>query len=302
MNDRLPGRADSPETPAPRGGRNREATLALVDGWRADFVAVAVSDGRGVAGRHGDTARVVPVASITKLASAWAVLLATEEGAVALDDPAGPPGSTVAHLLCHAGGLDFDSDRVLAPPGTRRIYSNTGYEALATHLEHRTGMAFADYLSEGVLGPLGMTATELRGSAAKDLHSSVDDLLALVEELRAPRLLDASTAAMACTPQFPELAGVLPGWGRHDPCPWGYGPEIKGAKLPHWTGATAPAATLGHFGGSGTFLWLDPATVGFVGAVGGLGCVVLGDRAFGDWAVAAWPGFSDAVRLAFGVA
>jgi len=292
MNHRLPGGTDRPENLL----AGHAATLALVDRWGAGFAAVAVSNSDGVLGRHGDTTRVVPVASITKLASAWAVLLAVEEGALALDDPAGPPGSTVGHLLCHAGGLDFDTDRVLAPPGTRRIYSNTGYEALAAHLERATGMAFADYLAEGVLGPLGMASTELRGSAAKDLHSCVDDLLALLDELRSPRLLDPSTAATACSPRFPKLAGVLPGWGRQDPCPWGYGPEIKGTKNPHWTGTTAPAATFGHFGGSGTFLWLDPVGVGIRG---GLGCVVLTDRAFGDWAVTAWPPFSDAVRLAF---
>jgi len=43
----------------------------------------------------------------------------------------------------------------------------------------------------------------------------------------------------------------------------------------------------GHFGGSGTFLWVDPAA--------GIGCAVLTDREFGEWAKEAWPRFSDAV-------
>ena len=265
--------------------------LPLVDMWGASFAAAAATRGDGVTARHGDTRRVLRVASITKLVTAWAVLLAIEEGATELSHPLGPPGSTVRHLLCHAGGYDFDSDAVLARPGTRRIYSNTGYEFLADHVTEATGIAFTDYVTDGVLAPLGMHATELRGSAAKDLWSDVEDLLVFGAELRTPRVLHPSTAADARTSQFPHLGGVLPGWGRQDPCDWGLGPELRGTKDPHWTGSTAPPSTYGHFGGSGTFLWVDP--------VADLTCVVLTDREFDDWAVAAWPPFSDAVRSYF---
>ncbi len=266
--------------------------LDALDDWGAAFTAGAVLRGGVVVARHGDPERVVRIASITKLVTAWAVLLATEEGAFGLDDPLGPPGSTVRHLLAHAGGLDFDSDRVLAPPGTRRIYSNTGYELLGAHLTDRTGIAVAEYLADGVLGPLGMVRSELRGSCAAHLVSCVEDLTLLACELRSPTLLHPSTAAVATTLQFPGLAGVLPGWGRQDPCDWAGGAELRGAKSPHWTGATAPPTTFGHFGGSGTFLWVDP--------VADVACVVLTDRGFGDWAVAAWPPLSDAVRAAYG--
>ncbi|MFZ4517665.1 MAG: serine hydrolase domain-containing protein [Microthrixaceae bacterium] len=268
------------------------APLAAIDGWGAPFAAAAALRGGEVVARHGDTGRVVRIASITKLVTAWGVLLATEEGAFGLDDPLGPPGSTVRHLLAHAGGFDFDTDRVLAAPGTRRIYSNSGYELLGAHLAERTGMSVADYLAEGVLGPLGMTSSELRGSCAAFLFSAVDDLALLAAELRSPTLLDPSTAAVATTLQFPGLAGVLPGWGRQDPCDWAGGAELRGTKTPHWTGATAPPTTFGHFGGAGTFLWVDPVT--------DVACVVLTDREFDDWAVAAWPPLSDAVRAAYG--
>jgi CubicO group peptidase (beta-lactamase class C family) len=265
--------------------------LSGIDGWGASFAAAGVAKGGRTVATHGDRGHVVRIASITKLVSAWAVLLAVEEGATTLDEPLGPPGSTVRHLLCHAGGYDFDTDAVLAPPGRRRIYSNTGYELLALHVAERSGLSFADYVAEGVLAPLGMTASELRGSAAKDLWSDVTDLLRLADELRSPTLLHPSTAEEARRPQFPELAGVLPGWGRQDPCWWGLGPELRGTKSPHWTGGTAPAATFGHFGGSGTFLWVDPEA--------DLACVVLTDREFDDWAVRAWPPFSDAVRAGY---
>jgi len=265
--------------------------LEQIDGWGATNATAVVSDRRGVLDRHGDTSHVYAVASLTKLATALATLVAVEEGAVALDDAAGPQGATLRHLLCHASGLDFDSDRVLAAPGTRRIYSNTGYEQLAAHVAQRSGIAFEEYLHDAVLAPLAMSGAELRGSPAKDLHANADDLTRFAAEMLDPQLIHDSTWAEATRPQFPELAGVLPGWGRQDPCPWGLGPELRGTKSPHWTGATAAPDTFGHFGGSGTFLWVDPGR--------GLACLVLTDRAFGDWAVGVWPDFSDLVRSRF---
>lgn len=263
----------------------------MIEDWGAGFVAAAAVDSDGGVHRHGDTAAVVRIASITKLCAAHALLVAVEEGTVDLEDPLGPEGSTVRHLLAHAGGYDFDSDAVLAAPGERRIYSNTGYDLLARHLEERSGLSAAQYLHEAVLAPLAMTSSDLRGSVAKDLHSSVEDLLLLAAELRSPTLIHPSTADEERSEQFPGLAGVLPGWGRMDPCPWGLGPELVGSKSPHWTGTTASATTFGHFGGAGTLLWIDP--------VAGVSCVAMCDREFGPWAVEAWPAFSDTVRAAY---
>lgn len=265
--------------------------LGMVDAWGASLAAAAVVDRNGIVAVHGDTAATMRVASITKLVTAWAALVAVEDGSIALGDPAGPPGSTVEHLLSHAGGYDFDSPAVLHAPGVRRVYSNTGYEVLAAHLEERTGLDTATYLHEAVLQPLGMGASEVREGPAAGMWSSVDDLCRLAGELLSPVLLAPSTAADALRPHFPDLAGVLPGWGRFDPNPWGLGPELRGAKSPHWTGATAPPTTFGHFGGSGTMLWVDPEA--------GMACVAVCDRGFGDWAVEAWPPFSDAVRGAY---
>ena len=80
---------------------------------------------------HGDTERVFELASVTKPMVARAAQVAIEEGVVDLDTPAGPPGSTIRHLLAHASGLAMHSDRVLAKPGTRRMYSNYGFTVLA---------------------------------------------------------------------------------------------------------------------------------------------------------------------------
>jgi CubicO group peptidase (beta-lactamase class C family) len=277
MSDRLPVSPD-PEESSP---------LGEIAQWSSS-AAAAAGTGAHVRFRWGETEAVSKVASITKLATAWAVLVAVEEGAVDLRDEAGPPGSTVAHLLAHTGGFAFDSTDVLAQPGTRRIYSNTGYEALADHVERSTGIRFGSYLAEAVLSPVGMTSTELRGSPAADLHSNVADLVRFVAELRSPTLLHPSTAETFRTVQFAGLPGVLPGFGQFPECDWGFGAEIKGTKVPHWSGDAAPPSTHGHFGASGSFLWIDPVNDAF--------CVVLSGRPFGEWAVSAWPAFSDRVR------
>lgn len=278
----------SPESRAHAG--SVAGALEAVRSWGADNACAAASDASGVLAHYGDLTHSFSVASITKLLTAWSVLIACEEKTLALEDPLGPPGSTVAHLLAHTSGLDFDSDRVLSQPGRRRTYSNTGYELLAEHLERRSGIPFAEYLVEGVLGPLGMYRTHLDGSPASGLVSCVGDLLAYLREFRNPRLISGSTVERVRNVQFPGVPGVLPGWGRQDPCDWGLGPEIRGAKEPHWSGTTAGPDTLGHFGGSGCFLWLDPPS--------GLGCIAVGDRPFDDWSVRLWPGFSDRVRAA----
>lgn len=265
--------------------------LEAVDTWGAEHAAAAAVDARGAVHRHGDTRRAVRVASITKLFTAWATLVALEEGAVTLEDPLGPPGATLRHVLCHASGLDFDGTQVLAAPATRRIYSDGGYEQIAAHVEAATGIDFPTYLHDAVVAPLGLQQTELRGGAGAHLWSDVEDLLVFSAELAAPQLLHPDTVAAALTPQFAELPGVVPGWGSYDPCPWGLGPELRGTKSPHWTGATASPGTFGHFGGSGTLLWVDP--------VASVRCIALTDRPFDDWAVAAWPPFSDAVRAAY---
>ena len=42
------------------------------------------------------------------------------------------------------------------------------------------------------------------------------------------------------------------------PNDWGLGFEISDDKSPHWTGSANSGRTYGHFGQSGTFIWVDP--------------------------------------------
>lgn len=280
------------------------AAIAPVANWPVDRAGVAVlrlgPSGGPEVGQAGPVEVVASTgavdqplrwASVTKPATALATLIAVEEGTLSLDQPAGPPGSTVRHVLAHASGLGPEGG-VLAAPGQRRIYSNAGYRLLAELLADRSGLSFDEYLSGGVLGPLGMTATTLDpgatgGPAAAGLAGPALDLAALAAEWARPTLISTATHRTAVSVHFPGLAGVLPGFGAFDPCDWGLGVEIRGAKQPHWTGTTNSPATFGHFGQSGSFLWVDP--------VAGLASVGLADRRFGPWAARAWPTLADAV-------
>ena len=263
--------------------------LALVEGWASAAAAVGVVGGVGptVLALRGDPALASRWASVTKPVSALATLVAVEEEAVDLDEPAGPPGATVRHLLAHASGLAFDDDRVLCEPGRRRIYSNTGFEVLGAVVAGHVGMPFEHYVREAVLEPLGLGETRLEGSAAGGLVGPLGDLLRLATELLAPTLVAPATLELATTVAFPGLPGVLPGFGHHDHQDWGLGFEVRDRKHPHWTGTRCSEATFGHFGASGSFLWVDP--------VARVACAALSGRPFGAWATSAWPKLADAV-------
>jgi len=262
--------------------------LRQIDDWGAEHATAVVLRGGEEVAALGAREHVFRWASVTKLLTAYAALIAAEEGVIDLDEQAGPQGSTVRHLLAHASGLPFHEGGPTSGVGQRRVYSNVGFETLADHIAARAEMPFGEYLAAGVLEPLGMNA-QLHGSPAADLHGTIVDLAAFAGELQRPTLVAAETLAEATSVQFPGLAGVLPDLGRFDPLDWGLGFELRDAKDPHWTGAHNSARTFGHFGGSGTFLWVDPDAEVALG--------VLTDRDFGEWAKEAWPKLSDAVLL-----
>ncbi|WP_308119222.1 serine hydrolase domain-containing protein [Rhodococcus sp. BP-332] len=267
---------------------NASEILSSLTDWPVPAVSAAViTDGPDVAARHGDRDRVQELASVTKLLVAYAALVAVEEGAVELDEAAGPEGSTVRHLLAHTSGVAFDDRRSTTAPGTKRIYSSAGFEILAEHVTERSGIEFGEYLSAAVLEPLGMTSTELHGSAGHGARSNLRDMEAFAAELLAPTLVSRQTVDEATSVQFEGLGGILPGYGSQRPNDWGLGFELRDHKSPHWTGETNSARTFGHFGQSGTFLWVDPEAR--------VSCVVLADRAFGDWAKRLWTALGDTV-------
>lgn len=241
-------------------------SLRAIDGWGAEIAAAGVVRADGVVATHGPRDVAVRWASVTKLLTGLATLVAVEEGAVDLDEH-------LRRLLSHAGER-------------RRQYSNEGIEEAAEIVAAGAQMPFAEYFHAAVVAPLGLRGS-LQGSPASEYVGPLDDLLALGRELLAPTLIAQETLDEATTVQFPGLAGVLPSWGRHEPNDWGLTFELRDGKSPHWTSSLNSPRTFGHFGQSGTFLWVDPEL--------GAACGVLTNKDFGDWAKTAWPAFNDSV-------
>ncbi|KUI37707.1 serine hydrolase [Mycobacterium sp. IS-1590] len=271
------------------------SALDQMGDWPVPNAAAAVVGPSGVLADHGDQRRRFELASVTKPLAARAVQVGVEEGAVELDTEAGPPGATVRHLLAHASGYSMRSSETMAEPGKRRVYSNYGFGVLAETLEKATGIEFDRYLTEAVFEPLGMADSVLDGGAAAAGYgatSTVADLAAFAADLLRPATVSEQLHGEAISVQFPGLDGVLPGFGVQRPNDWGLGFEIRGGKSPHWTGETNSERTFGHFGQSGTFLWVDPDA--------DLALVVLTDRNFGEWAYKPWRALSDEVLREFG--
>lgn len=309
------------------------AAQSLVDSGRVPGVVVALAaDGQAVAsfavgvdanGNGLTPETLFPVASVTKLATALAVLRLVDRGRLDLDDPvdryltrATPdPRVTVRRLLCHTAGLPIDLEAAAAPyapgltwshlaeaclraparylPGTEVLYSNIGYGLLALVAEQRAGARFAVALRDLVLTPLGIEgylgdepprapariadvrgrqrATELepfnspfwRSLALPwaGLITTAAGALALVRAFRGvpPGFLSPPLRAAASAAATGELGGGFIDPLRWEPCPWGLGPEVRGAKEPYWIPAEAGADSFGHSGASGCLTWTAPA-------------------------------------------
>jgi CubicO group peptidase (beta-lactamase class C family) len=265
--------------------------LRQIDDWPVEFAAAGVVDPDGRVHTYGDASRVVRLASVSKPVAALAVLVAAEEGVVDLDEPAGPPGVTVRHLLAHTSGLPFDGMEPISRPGHRRIYSNAAFTVLADQLADRAEMSFADYVRAAVCEPLEI-GLDPSGDPGSGMHASLEDVLAIGRELLVPRLVADETRDEMVSVQFPGLSGVLPDHGRFDPLDWGLGVQLN-TRPPSWMGHRTSPRAYGHFGGTGTFLWVDPE----VRVV----CAALTTREFDEWAKEAWPKLADAVFAELGV-
>ena len=228
----------------------------------ADFgfeAAAIVLGPEGERARRGDVERVRPWRSVTKTLTGCGAVLAVQEGRAALEDPAGPPGATLRHLLSHASGCFYDSERTLQAPGLRRHYSNYGIDEAARHLERALGRDYGDWIQERIAQRLGMEGLVWDGSASVGAHGPLTDLALFAAELLRPTLLEERWHAELTGVQFPELVGIMPGFGKQTPNPFGLGIEVRGTKSPHWTGTGNSPATVGHFGMRGTAFWVDPA-------------------------------------------
>jgi len=215
-----------------------------------------------------------PWASVSKMAVAALVGVAVQDGGVRFDEPCGPSGSTLAHVLSHASGLGPTHDALGARVGTKRIYSTYGFELV---VERLGGISSVVELCRTVLG---LHSVESDGSAGGGLIGTCEDLETLASIWMGHGPLTNDTLREMTTIFMPEIAGVVPGFGSFQPCPWGLGPQIKGRNR-HWMGDGWPSSSFGHFGQSGSLVLIDPERHFAV--------VALSARAFGPWAVSAWP-------------
>jgi CubicO group peptidase (beta-lactamase class C family) len=131
-------------------------------------------------------ATVVQIGSNTKDFTLTALLRLQQRGRLSLRDSLGkyfraaPPDKrviTLQQLVDHRGGFpiglgdDFEpltreqflqrafAAPLRAQPGTREIYSNTGYAILAAVIEQLTGKSYDAYVREDLIAPLGLENT-----------------------------------------------------------------------------------------------------------------------------------------------
>jgi CubicO group peptidase (beta-lactamase class C family) len=272
--------------------------------WPVPHAGAAIVSRDGVEDRWAegtDPGRSWPIASVTKLLTTMATLAAIESGHVELEQPVDDEGATVRHLLAHASGLPMTLGQSRRrPPEQRRIYSNAGFRLLGEVVADAVGTSFPGWLASSVLQRLEMGSTSLLEGEGFDADPAAGGVTTLADLTRFARCLLARGAPVvgaelfdqATSVQFPGLAGLVPGVGRFDPCDWGLGFELLDAKRPHWMGERRSAASFGHFGASGCFLWVDPKVPLAVAAVT--------DREFDDdrWAMRTWPAWSDALPAA----
>jgi CubicO group peptidase (beta-lactamase class C family) len=225
------------------------------------------------------------------MAVALAFGVDVEWGLVRYEQNAGLPGVTFASLLSHASGLGFEEGDPVRPMGERRVYSNCGIDrAVAAIVEDNPP---ANWLADRLFTPLGMASTALRGRPSAGVEGSTADMERLALAWLRPELISRESRDRIIRPYMPDLAGVVPGFGRFAPCPWGLGPEVRGTKE-HWMGDW-PSASFGHFGQSGALMLLN--------ATEQIGVVAASAAPFGPWAVSLWPEWTSTVRrLALGSA
>ena len=155
-------------------------------------------------------------------------LVAAEEGVVDLDEPAGPPGSTVRHLLAHTSGLPFEGTTPIARPGHRRIYSNEAFRVLAASPREARGDAVrrctcARRSASRSGSGSTRTATPAPGCTRRSATCSPSGASSCGRRLVA----DGDAGRDGRASSSPGLSGVLPNHGRFDPLDWGLGVQLN---------------------------------------------------------------------------
>lgn len=233
---------------------------------------------------EGELDEVRPWASVSKMAVSLAFAVEVDWGHHTVSEALGPRGATLANLLSHSSGLGLEEGDPTVEVSTKRVYSNYGVDLAVKAVTNDYDAA--TWLDDRVFAPLGMTTTRLEGRPSAGVVGSTNDMQVLAEAWLRPDAISKETRNRFITPYAPQLAGIVPGFGRFTPCPWGLGPEVRGNKS-HWMGDW-PAESFGHFGQSGSLMLLNVNE--------GIGVVATSTESFGPWAVALWPTWTSAMR------
>lgn len=260
---------------------------SLVDGWPVGSSAVVFRLEGGLLETRasaGDLDEVRAWASVSKMVVSLACGVEVDWGLHSFTETLGPRGATLANLLSHSSGLGLEEEDRVVPVGSRRVYSNYGIDQVVHRLvgERDPG----EWLHDRIFEPLGMNSSRLEGRPSSGVVGSTEDLARFgVAWLRSDAVAVA-TRNRLITPYLPLLEGIVPGWGRFTPCPWGLGPEVRGEKR-HWMGDWPPTS-FGHFGQSGSLLLLNVDEQ--------IGVAATSTEPFGSWAVQLWPSWTSAMR------
>ena len=268
------------------------------------------------------TDTIFDLASLTKvIATTPAVMQLVEQGRIRLQDPVteywpefkanGKEAITVRELLTHYSGLRPDLDlkpewsgydtamkmilaeTPVAPPGTRFIYSDINFEALAELVRRASGEPLDAYCAEHIFKPLGMKDTGFRPSPTlreriaptermngkmlvgevhdptarfmggvaghAGLFSTADDLAIFAQMLLdggtsgGVRVLSPLSIEKMTTPQTPPGKVAVRALG------WDLDSPYASPR-----GEFFPLGSYGHTGWTGTSLWIDPVSKTYV--------------------------------------
>ncbi len=249
---------------------------------------------------------VFDLASLTKpIATATSIMILAERGKITLTDPvakyipafaaSGKAAVTVEQLLLHRGGLpadtaisDYAGNRdvivqqlfaapLAAPPGSRFIYSDVGYQVLGELVRIVDGRPLDQFFAAEIAGPLGMAHTRFNPPAEwqRDM-AGTEHLLGRVHDPRGAAMggvaghagLFGTAADLARFCRMLCRGGELDGHRILQPqtvaamlanrggrtygfdCDTGYS-WPRGQRFSH-------GVTVGHTGFTGVMLWLDP--------------------------------------------
>ena len=190
-----------------------------------------------------------------------------------------------------------ETEALIFPPGSQCKYSSIGYQLLGTIVENLSGQTLADYLHTQIFEPLQMMDTSLGtepndptvvtnalpvwqhdadswgwnsnywkqfGAAWGGIYSTAEDLIRLAQMLLNDGISLAGTRVLPSAVVRSVFANQT-AWIRSQPefegpaKDWSFGFRMQWPAHSAAFGDFVSEQTIGHWGATGTLLWIDPA-------------------------------------------